>query len=317
MLVSCPFMHGVGLWGGVVAPLTQGGTVVTLPGVSFDAHALWKTVEETRANSIVIVGDAFAKPMLQALDAAEAAGRPYDISSVKRIGSSGVMWSSEVKQGLLAKHDMELIDTLGSTEAGGGISLTTRASVTPTARFTVNPTTRVVTDDGEDVKPGSGVVGAVVSGGVVPIGYYKDPEKSARTFRTINGTRYTVTGDFARVEADGTITLLGRGSQCINSGGEKVFPEEVEEAIKRHPSVLDCLVVGIPDPRFGEKIAAVLSTRNNASVENANLLHFVREQLAGYKLPRLIVTVPTVRRAPNGKADYAWAREKAREAHVG
>ncbi len=314
MVVGCPFMHGVGMWGGAIAPLTQGGVVVTLPGAHFDAHQLWRTVVETGANAIVIVGDAFAKPMLQALNEAEAAGQRYDISKLKRIGSSGVMWSTEVKQGLLAKHDMELVDTLGSTEGGGGVSIMTRANPTPTARFTVSPTTKVVTDDGQDVQPGSGLVGAVVAGGIVPLGYYKDPEKSARTFRTINSVRYTVTGDYARVEADGTITLLGRGSQCINTGGEKVYPEEVEEALKRHPAVSDCLVVGVPDARFGEKIVAVVSVDEKHDMRDEELMQSVRQQLAAYKAPRSIVRVAIVRRSPNGKADYAWAKEMARKA---
>jgi fatty-acyl-CoA synthase len=208
---------------------------------------------------------------------------------------------------------MELMDTFASTEGGGGVSIMTRASPAPTARFTISPTTRVITEDGRDVQPGSGQVGAVVSGGVVPLGYYKDPKKSAKTFRTINGVRHTVTGDYARVEADGTITLLGRGSQCINTGGEKVYPEEVEEALKRHPAVGDCLVVGVPDARFGEKIVAVISLDEKHATTDEDLIQWVKQQIAAYKAPRQIIRVPIVRRAPNGKADYGWAKETARQ----
>jgi fatty-acyl-CoA synthase len=314
-VVACPFMHGAGLWVGGLQPLTAGGAAVTLTSINFDPHELWRVVVETKADSIAIVGDAFARPMLHALEVTESPGRPYDISKLKRVISTGVMWSAEVKSALLARHDMELIDAMGSTEGGGyGSSTSTRANQTPTARFTITPTTKVFTDDGHEVQPGSGVVGAIASGGVVPIGYYKDPEKSAKTFRTVGGVRYTFTGDYARVEDDGTITLLGRGSQCINTGGEKVYPEEVEEALKRHPAVSDCLVVGVVDTRFGEKLVAVVSVDEKHDVSDEELMQSVRQQLAAYKAPRLIVRVPIVRRAPNGKADYAWAKETARQA---
>ena len=193
------------------------------------------------------------------------AGTPYDITSLKRIISSGVMWSSEVKQGLLAHHDMMLMDTMGSTEGGMASNVSTRASAAQTAKFQLSEGVRVFTDDGRVIAAGSGEVGKIGLSGQVPIGYYKDPKKSAETFREIDGVRYSFPGDFARVEADGTITLLGRGSMCINSAGEKVYPEEVEEVVKRHEAIYDCLVVGVPDDRFGERVVAVASLREGAA----------------------------------------------------
>jgi fatty-acyl-CoA synthase len=171
---------------------------------------------------------------------------------------------------------------------------------------------KVFTEDDREVAPGSGEMGLVATSGLVPLGYYKDPEKSARTFRTIGGVRYSFPGDYATVEADGTITLLGRGSQCINTGGEKVFTEEVEEAAKRHPAVSDCLVVGLPDERFGNRVVAVLSFRDGVEAPSDDALReAMRSHLAGYKLPKTFVRVPAVQRAPNGKADYRWARQAA------
>jgi len=178
----------------------------------------------------------------------------------------------------------------------------------------LNEGVKVITDDGRFVEPGSGAIGKVATSGFVPLGYYKDPVKSAETFREVNGVRYSFPGDYATVEADGTITLLGRGSVCINTAGEKVFPEEVEEAVKRHPAVEDCLVVGVPDPRFGERVVAVASTRGGAKVDPAELIDFTRDHLAGYKVPKSVLVVERVHRAPNGKADYKWAKTQALEA---
>ena len=260
---------------------------------------------------IVIVGDAFAKPMLQALEEAEARGEPYDLSSVKLIVSSGVIWTSQVKQALLERHAMLLIDIMGSSEGAMAQSITTRESVVKTAKFQLSEAAKVFTEDDREVEPGSGEVGMVAHTGTVPLGYYKDPEKSARAFRTVNGVRYAFPGDFATVEADGSITLLGRGAVCINSGGEKIFPEEVEEAHKLHPAVYDCLVVGVPDEKFGEAVTAVASLRRDESATEAEILANSRGHLSSYKLPKRVLLVDVVRRAPNGKADYAWARKHA------
>jgi len=308
---ACPLMHGTGLWVGAFSPHYVGGCVVTFRNTHFDAHQLWALAEAERASAIVIVGDAFARPMLGALEFASEAGRPYDLSSVRNIVSSGVMFSSEVKRGLLKFADLAIIDGLGSTEAAGmGLSVVSRAAPPgETANFAINPLAKVFNDRDEEVTPGSDEIGMVANGGFSPVGYYKDPEKSARTFRTISGRRYSFAGDFAKVAADGSLILLGRGSNCINTGGEKVFPEEVEEAVKAYPDVADCLVVGAPDERFGQKVAAVVAPRGGRQLDEREVLGFVRTRIAGYKTPRLVIQVDRIQRAPNGKADYAWARE--------
>ena len=310
-LAACPQMHGTGLWLGTLLPMLCGGAVVTISKLGLDPDLLFSEVEAHRITDIAIVGDAFAKPMLGALDAAQANGSPYDITSLKRIISSGVMWSSEVKQGLLAHHDMMLMDTMGSTEGGMASNVSTRESAAQTAKFQLSEGVRVFADDGRVITAGSGEVGKIGLSGQVPIGYYKDPKKSAETFREIDGVRYSFPGDFARVEADGSITLLGRGSMCINSAGEKVYPEEVEEVVKRHEAIYDCLVVGVPDERFGERVVAVASLREGAQADPTTLMEYTREHLASYKAPRHVLLVEQVRRAPNGKADYKWAKATA------
>lgn len=282
----------------------------------FDPLALWQLAEAEKATDITIVGDVFAKPMLAALDDAKAAGQTLDLSSLQMMGSSGVMWSTEVKRGLL-RHlpHMAIVDSMGSTEGSMGSSITTVENIDSdqTAKFEMNETTKVLTEDGKLVAPGSGEMGLICNGGMVPLGYYKDEEKSAATFKTFDGVRYSIPGDFATVEADGSITLLGRGSACINSGGEKIFPEEVEEALKTHDSVYDCLVVGLPDDRFGQKVTAVLSIAEGARFDEAELNEHVRSKLAAYKAPRAIVLVDEVPRAANGKAGYKAAKEIALE----
>jgi len=310
-LAACPQMHGTGLWLGTLLPMLCGGAVVTISKLGLDPDHLFAEVEAHRVTDIAIVGDAFAKPMLGALDAAKASGSPYDLSSLKRIISSGVMWSSEVKKALLAHHDMMLMDTMGSTEGGMASNVSTRASAAQTAKFQLSDGVRVFTDDGRVVAPGSGEVGKIGLSGQVPIGYYKDPKKSAETFREIDGVRYSFPGDYARVEADGSITLLGRGSMCINSAGEKVYPEEVEEVVKRHAAIYDCLVVGVPDERFGERVVAVASLREGHEADPTALMEYTREHLASYKAPRHVLIVEQVRRAANGKADYKWAKATA------
>jgi fatty-acyl-CoA synthase len=259
-----------------------------------------------------VVGDAFARPMLRALD--ENPGR-WDVSCLQLIVSSGAMFSLEVKQGLIGHiPKLAIADVLGSTEGGMGQSVVRAGVTAQTAKFNLNPTTKVFDENDREIEPGSGKIGLVANGGMVPIGYYKDPEKSARTFRTVNGVRYAFAGDMATVEADGRITLLGRGSHCINTGGEKVFPEEVEEALKEHVGVEDALVFGVPDERFGQRIVGVASLSPGASETPDAILIDVRQRLASYKLPRELVLVPRVPRAPNGKADYPAAKELFAEA---
>ena len=203
------------------------------------------------------------------------------------------------------------IDAMGSTEGSMGLSVSMRGLPPSTAKFSQMPTTKVFTEDGRPVAPGSGEIGLLAAGGNVPIGYFKDPEKSARTFKVIDGVRYSFPGDLATVNADGSLNLLGRGSQVINSGGEKVFPEEVEEAVKRVDGVLDCLVVGIDDARFGQAVTAVVSRVDARPVDEATIIAGVKAQLAGYKAPKRVVFVAQVPRGPNGKADYVAAKAYA------
>ena len=312
-IVGCPLMHGTGMWLGAFLPLLLGGTVITTRNLGFDADQLWRQVEVTKATNIVIVGDAFAKPMLDALNRAQSDNNPYDINSVQVIISSGVMWSAEVKEGLLTHHDMILMDTMGSTEGGMGSSISTRDAPPATAKFGLNPGVIVLSDDGETLQPGSEEIGLIGTSGLVPVGYYKDEQKSAETFREVNGVRYSFPGDYAKLERDGTITLLGRGSNCINSAGEKIYPEEVEEALKKNDSVFDCLVVGMPDEKFGQKIVAVVSMVENQLIDETDLIESSRDKIAGYKLPKNILFTDEVQRAPNGKANYKWAKQFAED----
>jgi fatty-acyl-CoA synthase len=301
-----PLMHGTGCWLGMMVPQMLGGTAVLLEGRSLDPVELWSAVERERVNLVVVVGDAFAKPLLRTLD--EAPGR-FELSCLRLMVSSGTMFSLEVKQGLL-KHipGLSIVDVLGSTEGGMGQSTVRAGMSAETARFKLNPTTKVITEDGREVVPGSGEVGLVANSGMVPLGYYKDPEKSARTFREVNGVRYSFPGDMAIVEADGRITLLGRGSNCINTGGEKVFPEEVEEALKVHPAVEDSLVFGVPDDRFGQRVVGIASLAPGTTDTPAAILAETKRHLAHYKIPKELRVVARVPRAPNGKPDYAAAK---------
>ncbi|MFL2753185.1 MAG: acyl-CoA synthetase [Gammaproteobacteria bacterium] len=310
-LVGCPLMHGTGMWLGAFLPHLSGGSVVTMPTLGFDPDRLWREVESKKASSVVIVGDAFARPMLDSLNKASEDGNSYSIDSLQTIISSGVMWSSEVKDGLLKHKDMVLIDTMGSTEGGMGSSISSRDNPAETAKFNINPGVVIIDDEGKEVTPGSGIRGKIGTSGLVPEGYYKDPDKSDETFKEFNGVRYSFPGDYALLEEDGSITLLGRGSNCINTAGEKVYPEEIEEALKLNESVYDCLVVGLTDEKFGQKVVAVVSSEEGNSPSEAELVAFLKTNLAGYKVPKSILITDEVKRAPNGKANYKWAREFA------
>ncbi|WP_284124700.1 acyl-CoA synthetase [Parerythrobacter aestuarii] len=309
---ACPLMHGTGMWLGGLAAHSFGGAVALLRDEGFDPARVWQYASEVGATGVVIVGDAFAKPMLAELRRAHEAGEPYDLSTLKAIVSSGAMFSAETKLGLLDLLDIEIRDAMGSTEGSMGSSIVSRAEPPgPTARFMLGEHTKVFDENDEEIAPGSDQVGIIANGGFVPVGYYKDPEKSAKTFRTIRGHRYSFPGDYAKVAADGSLVLLGRGSVCINTGGEKVYPEEVEEALKAHDSVWDALVVGVPDDRFGERIVGVVSQSPGHVIDDAAVIEFARTRLAGYKMPRQLVLVDRVARAANGKADYKWAKETA------
>ena len=305
----CPLMHGTGMWVAAMRALLLGGAVVLLEERSFDPHEVWTLTEREGVNEIVIVGDAFARPMLRALERRETEGRPYEISSLQRIASSGAIWSAEIKDGLRARMSAQFIDLLGSTEGGTfGLSAGSDQLRPETARFSPAPGTKVITEDRRVVEAGSGERGMLASM-TSAFGYYKDPEKTERTFLHLDGQSYVLTGDWATVESDGTIALLGRGSNCINSGGEKVFVEEVEEAIKRHPDVDDCLVVGLADERFGQRVAAVVGSSSSSPPTGEELREWLRPTLAHYKIPKVVTVLERVRRAPNGKADYGWAKE--------
>jgi acyl-CoA synthetase (AMP-forming)/AMP-acid ligase II len=304
-----PLMHATGQIMGLTT-LATGGCLVTLPSQRFHARELFDEIVRHRVAAIIIVGTAFAVPMLETLDALPG---HWDLSCLQRIFSSGSFWSAENKRSML-RHmpHVVFIDSLGSSEAlGTGFSLTTTASpAAPTARFMASQHTTVFTESGQRVTAGSGERGILATTGFTPLGYYKDPERSAQTFRIYEGARWSVTGDWATIELDGSITLLGRGSLVINTGGEKVFPEEVEEVLKRHPSVRDAAVVGVPDPRFGERICAVVEASPGETPTLAALAEHVRTALAAYKAPRELV-IANITRQPNGKLDYQAARTAA------
>jgi fatty-acyl-CoA synthase len=311
-LAASPLMHGTA---GVSskATLTHGGMLATLSSRSLDADEVWRCVQDARITMLTIVGDVFSRPLIDALDVAAEAGRPYDLSSLRTIVSSGIMWSEQVKAALLAHHDVLLVDILGSSEGTGmARQVASRTRRAATARFRLGEHSRVFTDDGREVAPGSGEVGRVALGFPIPLGYYKDPVKTEAAFPTIAGRRWSVPGDHATIEADGSIVLLGRGNACINTGGEKVYPEEVEEALKAHPAVVDANVVGLPDERWGQAVVAVVALAGGGvDVSAEDLVAHTRTLLAAYKAPKRVVFVDRVQRGANGKPDYRWAREVA------
>jgi len=309
-LAACPLMHGTALLTSQ-SVLAQGGSVATLSSRRFDAVELLEDISRHHVAGVILVGDAFARPVLEALDAAP--GR-WDLSSLVVIGSSGAMWSEPVKRGLLAHHPtMLLVDAYGSSEALPlGTSISGGSAAVATATFSLGDRALVVSEDGRIVRPGSTEVGLVAMGGRIPLGYFRDEAKSAETFRVIEGQRVAVPGDLARVAADGTITLLGRGSSCINTGGEKVFAEEVEEVLKTHADVVDAVVVGLADERWGEVVTAIVEVRPGTAPGPDQLAEHVRGRLAGYKTPKHVLVVESIGRSPNGKVDYRWARSVAR-----
>jgi fatty-acyl-CoA synthase len=306
---ACPLMHGTGFFSAMTS-LTGGGTIVTLPVQGLDPELIWQTTQDQKVKSIVIVGDAFAKPMLDALE--KTPGR-WNLDSLRTIVSSGVMWSLETKQGLL-KHlpNLMCVDTFGSSEAiGFGTSVASVDGGVKTARFTIGENCKVFTEDHKEVTPGSDEKGFIARTGPIPSGYYKDPEKSEKTFPVINGVRYSIPGDWCTVDKEGVIHLLGRGSACINTAGEKVYPEEVEEVIKQHASIHDALVVGIESDKWGMAVTAVVELEPDASLDKEALNDHVKSLLAAYKAPKQYVLVEKMFRAPNGKADYKSAKKHA------
>ncbi len=304
-----PIMHGTGLLSTLMA-IASGGTCVTLKSTKFDAELALSEVSKHKVTSVTIVGDAFARPLVEALD--RNPGK-YDFSSVMAMTSSGVMWTREVKAGLLEHNEnLMLADGFSSSEAIGlGSSVMTKDETIDVAKFTLGPSCKVFTEEGKEVKAGSGETGMVAVSGFLPDGYYKDQAKTDSTFKVYDGVRYSIPGDFVEVLADGTLTLLGRGSNCINTAGEKVFPEEVEEALKFHDKVCDCLVVGLADVKWGQSITAVVELNQGVSLDEAELREFSRQHLAAYKIPKRILFKDNLERAANGKANYKLIKDFA------
>lgn len=318
-LPAAPLMHGTGFVFAATI-LNRGGTVVTLPGASFDVAKMLDTIVADRVTDLCIVGDAFCRPMVDALDAET---KRWDLAALRVVSSSGMAWSGPIKQRLLAHAPAALlIDFLNASEASGmGRSLTSKRK-DGGARFQLGRNACVIDEDGEPLVPGSRTPGRLAVRGHIPLGYYKDPAKTAATFPVVGGVRYAVPGDLAMVEPDGSITLLGRGSTCINTGGEKVFPEEVEDALKAVPGIRDAIVVGIPHQRFGQMVAAAVEMADGTAFDRDVLFDALRRRLANHKLPRAMVPVESIGRGPNGKADrpgvtqriVAWLDEQNKEA---
>jgi acyl-CoA synthetase (AMP-forming)/AMP-acid ligase II len=309
-----PLMHGAA-FASCLMQMFQGNRNVLVE--RFDPVEVWRIVSDKGVNSILIVGDAMGRPLIEALEALEADGEDLDLSAFISLSSSAAVFSPTVKDRFLARFpNLVLTDSTGATEAGFtgirtvGKDDTAMKGGGPTVQPGLD--TVVLDDDLEVVAAGSGVIGRLARGGNIPLGYYKDEAKTAATFLLAkDGRRYAVPGDFASVEADGTITLLGRGSVCINTGGEKVFPEEVEATLKAHPAVFDAIVVGAPDERWGQRVTALVQIRDGQLLDTDDLDRHARENLAGYKVPRLVVEVPEVLRSPSGKPDYPWALQLA------
>ena len=305
-LCTAPLIHGNAQWA-LLMGLFAGETIVLVP--KFDPRDIWTSVLRYKVNVLVIIGDAMARPLIE-----EYAKGGYDASSVLAMSSSAALFSPTVREACLAAlPNVVITDAIGSSETGfTGISFVSAGAKTSGGpRVTPGPSTIVIDEHGRPVSAGE--IGRIARGGHVPLGYYKDPVKTAAMFVEVNGERYVVPGDFARVEEDGTVTLLGRGNVCVNTGGEKVFPEEVEGALKEHPDVFDTLVIGIPDERLGQRVAAIVQPRDGVSLDVADLEAVVRQHIAGYKVPRTVWLTDHIGRTPSGKADYTWARRFADE----
>lgn len=301
-----PLMHGAGQFG-VINGFHLGNTVVLID--KFDPEAVWRLVERERINALSITGDAMARPLVETL---LRLGADVDISSLISVNSTAAVFSAPVKEQFLELlPNILLLDAIGSTEGGmNGLASVDKNSLPEAgvARVVASRDATVLDDDGNPVEAGSGIVGKLARSGNIPVGYYKDPEKTAAVFPILNGVRYAVPGDYARIEADGEITLLGRGSQSINTGGEKVYPEEVEIALKRHPAIFDALVVGSSSERWGQQVTAIVQLRDGAPAPDLDAIRdHARVFIAGYKLPRRLIVVDAVPRLASGKPDYRRA----------
>nr|WP_234800110.1 acyl-CoA synthetase [Mycolicibacterium diernhoferi] len=308
-----PMIHGATQSATWMA-LFSGQTTVLTP--EFNADEVWQLIHRHKVNLLFFTGDAMARPLLDSLLAHQEVGKEFDLSSLFLLASTAALFSTSLKEKFLELLPNRVItDSIGSSETGfGGTSIVAKGqSHTGGPRVTIDKNTKVLDEDGNEVVPGSGVRGIIAKCGHIPVGYFKDEKKTAETFRTYNGVRYAIPGDYAEVEADGSVTMLGRGSVSINSGGEKIYPEEVEAALKGHPDVFDALVVGVPDERFGQHVAAVVQAREGTRPTLAELDAHVRSEIAGYKVPRSLWLVDEVKRSPAGKPDYRWAKDTTEE----
>ena len=305
LLPIAPLMHGATQWW-IMGQSFVGNRTILVP--RFDPHEVWRLVESEQANSIMITGDAMGKPLIEALD---DPGASYDLSSLLAVTSSAALFSAPVKDEFF-RHlpNIVIVDAIGSSESGNnGMATMTKGNTAMKSGPTVSVLgdTVVFDEDLKPVVPGSGVIGKIARSGDIPVGYYNDPVKTAEVFIHVDGVRYVMPGDFATIEVDGTITLLGRGSVSINSGGEKIFPEEVESAVRSHPDVLDAIVVGAPDERWGQRVAAIIQPRATRTPRSRSIQAHCRDHIAGYKVPRQLHVVETIERSPSGKPDYRWA----------
>jgi len=311
MLAIAPLMHGATQWCVMTGALVGRKTVLMR---KFTPEQVWQLTQDENVSTTMITGDAMGRPMVEALD--QNPGR-WDVSGLAVLTSSAAVFSPVVKDAFFEHFpNLFIIDSIGSSESGNnGMALITKGRTAmkgggPTVA--AGPGTVVLDPDtGKKIEAGSGVIGKVARTGDIPLMYYGDPKKTAETFIEYDGVRYVIPGDFAQVEADGSVTMLGRGSVSINSGGEKIFPEEVEQAVKSHPDVYDCVVIGVPDERWGNRVAAVIEAREGATPELDAIQEHCRSKIAGYKVPREVHAVASIERAPSGKPDYRWAKRVA------
>ena len=308
-LPVAPLMHATALFG-AMGTLLSGGRVAFAPSRSLDAASVWRTVEREHVTRMTIAGNAIARPLAEELERARREGRPYDLGSLTNVVSAGVAWSDDIKRVFLEQQPMLLLEILASTEGGPyAYSSVNAVSELPT-RFFLTPGSKVFDEGGAEVEPGSDTIGILAFSGAMPLGYYKDPEKTAEVFRFLHGKRYVMPGDFVKLAEDGSVIFLGRGSGVINSGGEKIYPAEVESVLLSHPDVGDCVLVGIPDERWGEAATALVKLKTGSATPEELVEHVGRE-LANYKKPRNVVIVETLPRGPNGKIDMGAARSLA------
>ncbi|MFJ8111689.1 AMP-binding protein [Streptomyces sp. NPDC096132] len=305
-----PLMHGTGLYCALIG-MTIGATVVLTESRSFDVTEIARVIGARRVTDMHVVGEAMLLPLVDVLDEARQGGTPYDVGSLRRVQSSGTVWTPRTKRRLLAHADAELTDMIAATE-GGPFALSVTSRTRPPADdtpFALVPGARLLRDDGTDVTPGSGEAGVLAAPTAAGAHYLGDPARTATTYRDVDGQRYVAPGDLATVDTDGTVTLLGRGSSVINTGGEKVYPDEVEDALRRHPSVRDVTVAGLPHERFGSVVGAVVVPADQHA-DPAELTQFVAARLSSFKKPRVVVFVPEIQRLASGKTDLSWVRKK-------